>query len=204
MKKELLFDYQFKGSRTYVHGTDIYNSIVDFLKRNNFSDIRSIDFSMHEIVSTNLYGILTNEEQFLEREHFSIKFNFLLNQEKYKIALKENGEEISQRYNYQEDDIIAPSIFNLNDKSISLNQPFGFTPIENIVALNKSLHYKLFGKSGGKWYFTRLQSVQGINEPNPSLIKLTLQRNFHLKLTKTEIHFDNSPLGFIYFSFSDK
>ena len=52
MKKQNL-NFCFKGNRTYIHGTDIYNNLFDYIK-NIKSEISSIDLSFHGIANNNL------------------------------------------------------------------------------------------------------------------------------------------------------
>jgi len=46
-------DFCFKGNRTYVHGTDIYNAMFDYLQSIK-SEVSMIDLSFHGIAKKNI------------------------------------------------------------------------------------------------------------------------------------------------------
>ena len=50
--KDLTLKFCFKGSRDYVHGTDIYNSLIEELDLK--SSTGEFDLSFHGIARTNL------------------------------------------------------------------------------------------------------------------------------------------------------
>jgi hypothetical protein len=193
MKKYSL-EFCFKGSRNYVHGTDIFNKVIKQLKNEMLN--KKIDLSFHGIARTNID--LVNEKPDNEKLiKFAIKFINKDNKKEVMYGI-ENGKKIECRYEYPEENIYNLSNLNLEKKEVVLNKDTSFSFIENIVALNKYLLVNLFSNAHGKWYFTRLQLKENIDSNYP--LKLILKGSFNLKLTKTEIFVDNKSVGFIYFS----
>lgn len=187
-------NFCFKGNRDYVHGTDIFNNLIKKLKTEIINS--KLDLSFHGIAKTNIhlsYKKPDNEEQL----KFVLKYT---NTENDKIILYgvENGVPIKCRYEYEEEKINKASNINLENKEVILKHDTSFDFIENVVAMNKSLLEKIFGKLDGKWFFTRLQlnELSGYNYP----LRLELKANFNFKLTKTEIFLNDKSIGFIYFS----
>jgi len=194
MKKYDL-EFCFKGNRTYVHGTDIFNKLIDELKNEISND--KIDLSFHGIARTNL-SLLDEKPENEELIKFVIKFNNK-NYERTFLYGVENGIDINCRYKYPEEDICNFSDLNVEKQIINLKVDSSYTFIEDSVALNKYLLENLFPDANGKWYFTRLQ-LKRLPKETYYPLKLSLKANFNFKLTKTEIFIDNQSIGFIYFS----
>lgn len=193
MKKYNL-EFCFKGSRTYVHGTDIFNKLTDLLK--NEMKNEKIDLSFHGIAKTNI-DLLIKKPENDELLKFVIKFTDNSGNQNVLYAV-ENGVRIESKYEYPEEDICKLSNLELENKNVILNKDSSYTFVENAVALNKYLLENLFPNANGKWYFTRFQ-LNKIPE-NIYPLRLELKANFNFKLTKTEIIIGEESVGFIYFS----
>ncbi len=193
MKKYSL-EFCFKGSRTYVHGTDIFNKLVELLNKEIKSE--KIDLSFHGVAKTNI-DLLVEKPENDELLKFAIKFTDNSGNKNVLYAV-ENGVGIECRYEYQEEDICKLSNLDLENQKVLLNKDSSYTFVENSVALNKYLLENLFPNANGKWYFTRFQ-LNKIPE-NIYPLRLELKANFNFKLTKTEIIIGEESVGFIYFS----
>lgn len=193
MKKYSL-EFCFKGSRTYVHGTDIFNKLVELLNKEIKSE--KIDLSFHGVAKTNI-DLLVEKPENDELLKFAIKFTDNSGNKNVLYAV-ENGVGIECRYEYQEEDICKLSNLDLENQKVLLNKDSSYTFVENSVALNKYLLENLFPNANGKWYFTRFQ-LNKIPE-NIYPLRLELKSNFNFKLTKTEIIIGEESVGFIYFS----
>jgi hypothetical protein len=194
MKKYNL-EFCFKGNRTYIHGTDVYNKMLDFLKDKELQ-ITNFDLSFHGIAKSNI-EISDNKPTDETLLKFAFKYLDRDNTKKVFYGI-ENNIPVDCRYEYPEENICNLSELNLVNKEVVLNTNSSFTFIENVVALNKYLLENLFPDVNGKWYFTRLQMKELTNSSYP--LKLVLKANFNFKLTKTEILIADKSIGFIYFS----
>jgi len=184
----------FKGSRNYVHGTDIYHQILSLLS-NQIKE--KFDLSFHGIATSNMQlSYQAPKDETLIK--FVCKY---IDKSKNKIVFygTEIDNKIECRYEYLENDICSLSQINTVKQEVILSKDSTYSFIENSVALNKYLLENLFPNANGKWYFTRLQLKQLPKETCYPL-KLSLKANFNFKLTKTEIFIDNQSIGFIYFS----
>jgi len=194
MNEKDSLEFCFKGSRTYVHGTDIFNKVTELLK----NDIKNekIDLSFHGITKTNL-NLVPEKPENEELLKFAIKFTDKNENRNVLYGIK-NSESVECRYKFPEEDICKLSNLDLQNQKVTLDNTSSYSFVENSVALNKYLLENLFPYANGKWYFTRFQ----LNEIPESLypLKLELKANFNFKLTKTEILIDNKSVGFIYFS----
>jgi hypothetical protein len=194
MKKYNL-EFCFKGSRTYVHGTDIFNKVNELLKDEMKNE--KIDLSIHGVAKTNM-DLVNKKPENEEILKFAFKFT---NKDGTRDVLYgiENGEAIECRYEYPEEDICKLSKLNLDEEKILLETNSSYSFVENSVALNKYLLENLFPDANGKWYFTRFQ-LSKIPDIENYPLTLNLKANFNFKLTKTEIFLADESVGFIYFS----
>ena len=191
-KYELNFCY--KGGRTYVHGTDIYNMLIE--KLDNKMNKGMFDLSFHGVARKNV--LLQGEKPDEDKIKFACKY---IDTEGIKKTLYgiEDKSEVNCRYEYPEERICQLSDLNLSNNEVNLGETTSFSFIENTVALNKYLLESLFSDITGKWYFTRLQLKKVIRDAEYPL-KLVLKANFNFKLTKSEIFIQDTSVGFIYFS----
>ena len=196
MQGKFDLEFCFKGSRTYVHGTDIYNNVSEYLQKIK-CEISTIDLSFHGIAESNIeLSIKKPEDESLLK--FAYKYTDRQNNKTILYGV-ENNNAIECRYAYPEEDICNLSELDLKNEEVVLNKKSSFSFIEDTVAINKYLLENLFPDAKGKWYFTRLQ-IKQIPKGNSYPLKLILKANFNFKLTKTEIFIDEKSIGFIYFS----
>lgn len=194
MQKKESLEFCFKGSRNYVHGTDIFNKLIDLLGEEMKNE--KIDVTFHGIAKTNmnLTPVKPENEDLLK---FAIKYIDKTGKKEVLYAL-ENGQAIECRYEYPENDICELSDLDIKNQKIVLKNDSSYTFVENSVALNKYLLENLFPEANGKWYFTRFQLNEICQKEYP--LRLELKANFNFKLTKTEIFVADKSVGFIYFS----
>lgn len=194
----------FKGERNYIHGTDIYNRLIEYVsacnadgKNENGPFITGIDLLIYNMSRENITLSFIPP-----KDRSNLKFVF-----KYEDAMKDkvalyglgNGKNVDCRYDYSEEKIWEMSDVNADKKEIILKGYTNFTFIENVVAMNKLLLETIYPDKNSGWIFARLQIAEplGSDEHN---IKLIFRTNFNFKLLKTEIIVREKPVGFIYFS----
>jgi len=198
MEKLFHPEFKFKGSRTYIHGTDIYTQIVSILH------ILKIDFEKFKMsitkLSVNQLDICITDDTRNLKQNANVLFEIKQNSDNYFYGyLIENDKQVMGRYEYAENLIIKSSIVDTTSKTVSFNEESPFTTIEKVVALNKTLVEKLFLNIKGKWYFTKLD-VNNLMDIKPLLIKIKFIKHINFKLTQSEIYFENEFVGYIYFS----
>lgn len=192
MKRGFELTFCFKGSRRYVHGTDIFSQLTERYQRTP----TNIDIVFHGITVSNMFFSL---EKPLGKE-VKVIFRCNFGNEKVRLYGIESEKKIDCGYAYEEEKIIENAEIDIQQKSIALKQPTAFSFIEHIVALNKALVETLYKAVEGKWYFTRLQLERNITMNDVASLKLRLQSNFQLKLTKSVLIVNNEEVGHLYFS----
>ena len=196
--KSFDLDFKFKGSRDYVHGTDIFNKLLTELRGLGHSLPDRIVFSMHKIMHSNLTAYLGSPDEMpADKAAFCM---FETNGERSVIGLFENGKEVIGRYAYDEDAIVAGC--DMTDSGLTLESArrHPYTNVEKVVALNKSYMTQRFPENDGKWVFSKLQVIGDFAIAEPEEIRLVLIGNIGVRMTRTEIRFDEKVVGEIYFS----
>lgn len=194
------FYFKFKENRDYVHGTDLFNNSIKFLRLNNLSDINKIDMNFHSIIRNQTNEFLYKKENIPDKTDYAFSLKFSCDEQTYFLLLNENQEKVTERYRYPESDITDLSEINPELQQITLTKEIDYTNIEKIVALNKALLENLFSDVQGKWYFSRLKLDTIFHKDAYSIYQITLKRNLNFKLTKSEIKLDGENVGYIYFS----
>lgn len=202
MSNSIPVTFCFKGSRDYVHGTDMFNKIIELNKeRFNGSDFINIDMTVRSIARTNMNMF---ELQSFNNDNLTpvnASFSISVNGNRINVLLVENGEAINCSYKYDEEAIENEAVVNIEEKIITLSNFSKYTLIEKIVALNKKLLNFLFPNHGGKWYFTKIKLRElNLNTPDSATIKLVFKKNLDFKLTDTIIYVEGEQVGNIYFS----
>lgn len=197
MKAEKI-EFQFKGARDYIHGTDMFSRMIE--PSHLPSMLENIRFTVHDFVrtpvcrlySTNIKGTLNDVENICARCQFDIGGNT------YWLALtQDSGDAVSGgRYEYDEDRIIRLCV--MQDEGIVLTQSSPFTFIENVVAMNKHMHQQLFPDAVGKWIFTRIDLSRSCNDREN--LSLQFKHNMNYRLTKSDVLINGEKVGDIYFS----
>lgn len=190
------FKFKFKGSRDYVHGTDIYKSFCDYWHGESDGQLQSLQISFHGIARQNLElhdGDLGDEKtkvliSALKKDGTRLKF-----------SLRESDDSPSNRYAYDEEAVVSGWTTGGDGLSGILEKPSPeYTTIESVVALNKAFLTELH-KPKGKWLFARLK-VKGLLPESCGLIRLMTSASSNLRLVRSKIEIDGEPVGEIYFS----
>jgi len=199
MKYSLNFKY--KGSRTYLHGTDIFNEANKLLREeHSLETINYFDMLIPKIVKNNLDIEIYKIKKIKKNTDAAVSITFKENEDSYVCFLKETNRIVEKRDEYPEHDIIKKSKLNAEDKTIQLTSDSGFSNIENIIAMNKALLQAIYPTFKGKWLFTRIQLRSYNHSIKFRNIKLKFLNNFNFKLTKSQIICDTNEIGFVYFS----
>lgn len=193
--------FKYKGDRNYIHGTDIFNQAMSLIRGEFNDDAIDVDMSIYRIAKNCMYMHDFADE--FNNQKPCVIFNIKSDTASRKtFFLYENEQQVTERYEYPEEQIIKKANYNTDDKTAFINNPGNYTFIENVVALNKGLlQFLLTDKPPGKWYFTKIK-LYGLNQvlaKNYS-IKIQFKKNMQFKLTDSVIYLNDNIVGNIYFS----
>ena len=182
----------FKGERDYLHGTDIFPSLLEIT-----GEVKDISIQFHKLTSNVLRAQMV-EESDISKLRSTGKLCALMSYKKsshqYFIALTETTKSIISRYPYDEEQTTIGA--NIIGKEIIQNLYLAGSFIERTVALNKKLLNSVVNIH--PWLFSRLDLKEAPVYPQSLSLRLTNEignRSFHSEITG-----DGLLLGKIYFS----
>ena len=194
---------RFKGTRDYVHGTDI----VDTLHRALASElhdtpIRRVDCRFHRLARTNLdVQVLSDEDQPPQGVEPPVAVSSCeVHGRRYRCLIRENGSPVTQRVAFDEDEIVSACRLSPQERTIELRQALPYTRIETYSAINKALVSACFPDASGKWLAVRVGMHEYIERAEYTSIVVSLTPASSPRLTESAIVVDGIEAARIYFS----
>lgn len=205
MELEKIFDarldLQLKGSRDYLHGTDIFEELVKIARNAAGCDgATDFDIAFHSPAHTGL----SIQRRMPETGAYAVLFSFLAGKARQKLYLVEDARPIDVRRPFPEDDIVAAAEISKSGPEhcahAVLNVLFQFTPIECWIAMVKALHLYEFPERNGRWLFTRGRFSRYGDFIGASKYRITLENAVGESFTRSSVHVDGERVGDIFFS----
>jgi hypothetical protein len=191
-------EFQFKGSREYIHGTDIFNRML--VLKGPIRELSKIRFFVHSFVCTpicNLY-LADAKDGLIGVADLKVRCQYEVNGVMHWIGMAEGSGDTTSggRYEYDEEKIIT--LCQMEGQGIFLTCHSAFSFIETVVAMNKHMHQQMFPGITGNWVFTRIDLDAGCEAQDK--IALRFVHNMNYQLTKSDILVDGNKVGDLYFS----
>ncbi len=199
MKKENL-EFCFKGNRTYIQGSDIFDAIVSKLASNfNLDKIENIKYSAHKMLKKNAFVLILEKFNPNDYKKINSVITFKNSEKKYYVVVIEDSREIECSVEYSEE--IVRSTSAIIDKKIEFKNELEDSLTEIIVSMNKYYLQESVTKDG-KWMVTKFDyhNLNDIQNVKGKMISLELKNNFNNKLTKSIVTVDGLVVGNLYFS----
>ena len=186
-------DLSFKGARGYLHGTDMVDALSTLAP-----ELTDISLRILKIAEKPLAAVLVPAEESAPASAASI-LRARSEGEKISIALVESNSDLPPgRYEYNEDDVVRRASIDPESRIAQMPWNDQYSPIEQIVTLNKALLMRCFAASGGQWYFSRLDVP--LFPPVFGKLSLSVTQALGTSLVRSGIAFDGNPFGNVYFS----
>lgn len=192
-------DLAFKGGRDYLHGTDIFDTLLSWLHAQGFDPIEGLDLSFHQIARRALCAELDPPPE--KKGNETAALSFKSKGIRHRISLRETSESVTRKRPYAEDTLVSSATFDLSTQTVNVENCLpDYSAIEYWVALTKALHLRALPKINGKWLFVRIRlpKIEGPLDCVRPAVKLV--SNYQNKLTRSEISLDGIKFGDIYFS----
>lgn len=195
--------FAFKGERNYVHGTDIYQAIMDALTQEFAQPLQTVctglKLSFRKPSQHHCQLWLAPAMAAGTRpDSPSVEIQFLQEAQPFTGCLVETSKPVTERYRYDESGIMASSRVEQNTVT-QVCYP-GYSMIENLVAMTKRLHLTHFPHAQGNWFFSRLELSQPLPASSGQSTSVTLKQNLGQRLTCSTLVIDGENVGTIYFS----
>ena len=189
----------FKGSRDYLHGTDIYEALAGLTSTNMGGAIDHLQMSIHRFFSfePDIYW-LAGARAPARPGKAVVDFAVSGNGKSAVGWLVETDRQVVCRVPYDEERIARHSAFQQD--AISASGDAGCLPIEVTVSMTKHLHINKLRVPHGRWVFTKLDLRRLFRDSDAAAITITLKENLYNRLTKSEIKVHGEAIGHIFFS----
>jgi hypothetical protein len=194
-------EFRFKGDRTYVHGTDMYNAMLgELLTSYPAITISPLRFTVHRPATLQCHLLVGEPGETLAKPASAVtELTTHVAEGRISAWLFEVDAPVTERYPYDEDRVETVCI--CHDSSIAIHQDSGYTPIETAVAMTKLLHRRLYPPDMGKWLFTRLELQRPLAGADTSRFAIHFLEDLGRgRLTKSKIQVGSERIGQIYFS----
>lgn len=190
----MLPDFRFKGGRTYIHGTDLFQSVTQFLEAEKSGYFKEMSFR--------LFGDKQCAILFAAPE--SAKSRVICQGRWYdtetgsdvRFWVVEQGAPVSDRYEFDEDALCSGA--ELSEDTILRSFNSEFSMIENIVALTKKFHNEKLPLTKGKWVFGQIVLNERLPDSS-SLIQIENYQNIKDRFSRNRIVLDGHIVGEIRF-----
>jgi hypothetical protein len=199
MKKYNL-EFCFKGARTYIQGPDIFDAVLDVIKKDfNVSKITNIKYSTHSMLHANADLMIKKNFNKSDFDKINSIVTFKIDEIKYHAIVIENSNKIECSNDYSEEVVRTQS--KIDGKVISFDNILKSSITEITVSMNKYFLQETETKDG-QWIVTKFDYLKLVNlkDIKNKILKLELTNNFNNKLTKSNIYIDNNVVGYLYFS----
>ena len=188
----------YRGTRNYLHGTDMYNAIMEnmglVVPQHLYDWIKIVIHDFAHNQCDMLYSL--GKERCPRPENGRVEFYLSDNVSGW---LRETDRLVVTRRPYPEDEIVAKSWIDGHTIYSDPNMASSFSPIEILVALNKRLHL-VVRSSSCRWAFTRLDLQRPLQDEDSESLRVELLQSLGNRLTKSSVRIGNDLLGHIFFS----
>lgn len=194
MEKHL--ELKFKGERKYLHGSDFFNTLTqlstELLGEAGF--VEKLAFKSFAKNACVLIDSKPSDETFVA--HIRLKSNTRALRKEYWI--QETSDSVTESYVFDEDSLVAPANIDLDSQSIILKERSSFSPIEEIIALTKSLNYKVSPSISGKWVFGQLDLLKPLRD-DYQVLHIEMKSLIKNRFSVNEIKLDDDSVGTMRF-----
>ncbi|RBO85743.1 hypothetical protein [Marinomonas aquiplantarum] len=191
-------EMQYKGNRSYLHGTDFFSKITTGLANGlGAGSIRKLSFKSF---AKNQCDLALNDRPSKDQHVVGNGIWRKSSDEEIRFWIVETDVPVVSRYPFDEDGLIAPSF--IEDRTITLNIDNDYSAIENIVAMTKKLNYALSPDINGKWVFGQIDMLKSMPDSFDQII-ITRKSERKGMFSCNQILIDKEHVGEIRFIVGD-
>jgi hypothetical protein len=190
----------FRGTRGYLHGTDLYNEMMK-VGGERLPD-GPMHWQFHALLRKQPDLVLDVEElaEWRLRPNYRGEGRFGVRENARSVVMVESERPVVERKDCNEVEVVSGAVVEISERTAFLPRAAVGDAIEKVVFLNKHLHFKVLPGVVEPWLFAKLElkwrlAVTAIDE-----VKLVLRQVLGNRFTKTEIFVNELSCGFIIFS----
>ncbi len=197
------FDLPFKGNRSYIHSTDIFDACTAQIANSTYAEDMEVLFVFRSLLSSRMRLVLPERGDtvsFSEDKAADIFGDIVLKSSMGRRVgfLVRDKREVTQRRQDLSAKLEAETIFDDDGIHLAQRNP-QLTPIETAVALTKILHVSTISNQV-KWLATRLQFPLKFSQMQYESMSVRIERNANDKATSSTVSCDGQPVGRVMFN----
>jgi hypothetical protein len=150
----------YKGSRTYLHGSDIFNALAQVATTVSGDASAYVEQLIFRSFARNGCDVTTERPLGTDRLVGQATFRAPGIEESVSAWILETNRPVTERRPFDEANLLAKVVLNVEARSARLLEHSAYTPIEELIALTKQLNYAVCPKVNGKWVFGQLDLVE--------------------------------------------
>ncbi|OEC37157.1 hypothetical protein SAMN05216600_102115 [Pseudomonas cuatrocienegasensis] len=183
----------FKGSRSYLRGSDIYQALAQWCLVEFGSNAYVNRLSFRRLAKNVCYVVRQppNSDSLVGEGAILIADN------QHFFWLMESKEPVIERYAFDEEQIVATSSMDIEKRTIRLSTVSDYE-LSEVVALTKQLNYAISPEVAGNWLFGQLQlemPLQRAGRPLRIVMRSLLANRFSVN----DIYYGDQRVGNIRF-----
>ncbi|MGY3488960.1 hypothetical protein ACVW1C_006843 [Bradyrhizobium sp. USDA 4011] len=185
----------FRGSRDYVHSTDIYEEILAGAQYHGITLDCGLDLRILRKISCRpvYYFVGNGDVDAADAAAIAV-----LPGSPWQVKIIETTEPVLTRKSYDEQKIFNAS--RIAGNRISLEEPVGMRPVEIATALSVNFHRSGFPPdSGTRWLLARLELSRLFRDEDSAGLAIELERRVGKKMTRSRIVSADGVIGALTF-----
>lgn len=187
----------FRGTRTYVHSTTLFEQLMQGAANAGLQICGPIDMRVNRLIKKQPRFLFEEEPAPGDRGECAV-ISFHVGKALWHCSVFERDEEISRREIYDEAKIREKAI--IEGQAIRVDGKIDAKPFEIITSLTLQLHHALLPiPAERKWFLGRVQLERLILEEDAERMQITLTRKSGERLTRSVIASGKTPIGTIDF-----
>lgn len=191
----------FKGSRTYLWGPDIYNVLFDHLSSVTTEPLRDLKFVASNFISSNIVelGLFSGGEA-VDPKNWPMTLSAQTDAGVISVAVQSAPDADAATLSIPFDEAPLRATVAVDGGEATAPPFISFTPVEQIVSVNKLLMETIFPEMTGliRWTFARAEFHCTPPVPKRS-IRLTCANTQPARIYKSLVEIDDEAIGAIYF-----
>lgn len=185
-----------RGSRNYVHSTDLYEGISEAVAAAGLAFDGPVDFRIRsKIVTRPRFAIVSGESS---AKDCAASCAFSSMDRSYLVLIEASDQPVTARKPYDEGPAAAFS--TVEGQKASLTGPTGLRPVEAVTALAVLLHKRaLPPPPGQRWMLGQMTMRRALAETETATLALEIDRRLGSTMTRTRIDAADGVLGSMIF-----
>ena len=191
---------RFKGEREYLHGTDIYDALIDQCARVGLGEVDGpLDLTFSRFCTGQMDFRFAEYEDDRRRPEDTVgHFNLTTGPATRFGWMVQTTRPVTERCTFDEDAITRRS--KIANEIISDGGANDARPIEVVVALTKHLHYTVLPIDSERWILAQLRMSRPLRQLDKGSIEIHLINCTNTRLTKSSLYVGGDQVGEVLFT----